>query len=375
MLDSPQRVALSISCTSSRDTSLHNAESKVPWTRPCDWSRKRWSDVINWLGTIVLTIVSFALGLWLPLTNNQQKMDDAGRIPWGRISAIIGYLYFCAWTASFYPQILLNWSEQSVEGLSTDYQMLNLFGFAFYSLFTCMCYYSPSVINEYRNAHGTDPPVESNDVFFCIHALALTVLTIIQIPIYSSKGIWKTMSRWCRILSPMMTVLPIIYFVICLVHTYTGKTYVKCLSWLTFINVLAQVKLAISICKYIPQAVLNHQRRSTVGWSITNVLLDFVGGILSCAQLLMGAIITGNWSDLSGNPVKLGLGSVSILFDIFFILQHYVFYKSKPVSADAVSKIVDTSTVNFVVSKQLNPNDRNIATPKRIKQPLLLSSV
>ncbi len=31
-----------------------------------------------------------------------------------------------------------------------------------------------------------------------------------------------------------------------------------------------------------------------------------------------------------GDPTKFGLGFISVLFDIFFMLQHYVFYRQKP---------------------------------------------
>ena len=34
-----------------------------------------------------------------------------------------------------------------------------------------------------------------------------------------------------------------------------------------------------------------------------------------------------DWSGLTGNPVKFGLGNVSIIFDILFMTQHYILYK------------------------------------------------
>ncbi len=33
-----------------------------------------------------------------------------------------------------------------------------------------------------------------------------------------------------------------------------------------------------------------------------------------------------DWSPVTGNPVKFGLGSVSMLFDVIFMVQHYVLY-------------------------------------------------
>lgn len=59
--------------------------------------------------------------------------------------------------------------------------------------------------------------------------------------------------------------------------------------WLDFLNVCGYIKLAITLIKYIPQAVMNYRRKSTVGWSIGNILLDFTGGTLSMLQMILNA--------------------------------------------------------------------------------------
>jgi len=52
---------------------------------------------------------------------------------------------------------------------------------------------------------------------------------------------------------------------------------------------LSYIKLACTLTKYIPQAVLNYRRKSTVGWSIENILMDFTGGVLSILQMFINA--------------------------------------------------------------------------------------
>ena len=61
---------------------------------------------------------------------------------------------------------------------------------------------------------------------------------------------------------------------------------------------------------------------------IGNVLLDFAGGFLSIAQLILDGATKG-WSGVVGDPVKFALGFVSIVFDILFIVQHYVLYTDR----------------------------------------------
>lgn len=98
---------------------------------------------------------------------------------------------------------------------------------------------------------------------------------------------------------------------------------------------------------------MNYKRKSTVGWSIGNIFLDFTGGILSILQMIINAynyskyndklgetfciclliyfyFIADDWASVFGDPTKFGLGLLSVIFDILFFLQHYVFYRYVP---------------------------------------------
>lgn len=98
---------------------------------------------------------------------------------------------------------------------------------------------------------------------------------------------------------------------------------------LTFLHIyaLGYVKLITVVVKYIPQAWVNYKRKSTTGWSIYPMLLDFAGGWLSLAQLIIDSALQADWTGITANPVKFGLGNITIVFDIIFILQHYVLYR------------------------------------------------
>lgn len=78
---------------------------------------------------------------------------------------------------------------------------------------------------------------------------------------------------------------------------------------------------------WILQAWVNYKRKSTIGWSIYPILLDFSGGWLSLAQLIIDSAMQNDWTGITGNPVKFGLGNITIVFDIIFFLQHYVLYR------------------------------------------------
>ena len=78
---------------------------------------------------------------------------------------ITGWIYFVAWTVSFYPQIWLNFKRKSVEGLNFDYVLLNVIGFACYTVFNWALYFSSTIFALYEEEHhdGVNP-VEINDV-------------------------------------------------------------------------------------------------------------------------------------------------------------------------------------------------------------------
>mgnify|MGYP003386095353 FL=1 len=50
------------------------------------------------------------------------------------VSSILGWIYFFAWSLSFYPQILLNFSRKTTVGFNTDKLVYDLIGFGCLSL-------------------------------------------------------------------------------------------------------------------------------------------------------------------------------------------------------------------------------------------------
>jgi cystinosin len=111
------------------------------------------------------------------------------------LSLTVGWVYFAAWSISFYPQIWYNFKRKSVVGLNFDFLALNLLGHTVYAIFNCSLYWIEAVENEYfaRHPRGLNP-VELNDVVFSIHASIITAFTIGQCFFYEVKSI-KTLIR------------------------------------------------------------------------------------------------------------------------------------------------------------------------------------
>ncbi|KAJ1725218.1 hypothetical protein LPJ53_000547 [Coemansia erecta] len=241
--------------------------------------------------------------------------------------------YFVAWSVSFYPQIILNYRRKSVEGLSIDFLVYNVYGFACYAVFNTSFYFSRTINDEYARRHnGHGNLVRFNDLFFSYHALFLSLVTLAQSFAYKRANGQSA--------SPVARTF---FFATAAGLAYTAVAS----STYTLVYCLSFVKLACSLIKYVPQVWLNYTRKSTAGWSIHNIMLDFAGGTLSFTQLLLDAARTGSAGEVLGNPVKLGLGLTSIAFDLVFMTQHYVLYIDRKGHKDVESQLGFRASPNY----------------------------
>lgn len=109
--------------------------------------------------------------------------------------------------------------------------------------------------------------------------------------------------------------------------------------------------------KYIPQAVMNFRRKSTIGFSIGNILLDLLGGVASYGQMAVQSIDQNSWVNFYGNIGKTLLSLVSIFFDLLFILQHYVLY---PAKKTATSPDSDTVSEEALLKSSDSAHSENV---------------
>ncbi|XP_041580263.1 cystinosin isoform X3 [Vulpes lagopus] len=236
------------------------------------------------------------------------------------INQVIGWIYFVSWSISFYPQVITNWRRKSVVGLSFDFVALNLTGFVAYSVFNIGLLWVPSIKEQFflKYPNGVNP-VDSNDVFFSLHAVALTLVVMVQCFLYE-RGTQHV--SW-----PAISFL-VLSWVFVLVTMILAA--VRVITWLQFLFCFSYIKLAVTLIKYFPQAYMNFYYKSTEGWSIGNVLLDFTGGSFSLLQMFLQSYNNDQWTLIFGDPTKFGLGIFSIFFDIVFFIQHFCLYRKKP---------------------------------------------
>jgi len=249
------------------------------------------------------------------------------------VSAVLGVLYNVAWGVSFYPQPLLNARRRSTSGTTVDFPLLNCLGFLSYLVSNLAFYYSDIIRAQYGARHkGLTPTVRFNDITFAAHSLLLSLVTLSQ---YLVPRVWgfrlSHAARPSRLALGIFSgcaagVAVVVLVVLRSPQRASIDGAVGAWAWLDAVYAVSYVKLVVTLLKYTPQVVVNLRNRSTDGWSIWQILLDFSGGVLSIAQQGIDSFLQGDWSGITGNPVKFALGNVSMVYDLVFMTQHYVLY-------------------------------------------------
>ncbi|CAI5968562.1 unnamed protein product [Closterium sp. NIES-64] len=162
-------------------------------------------------------------------------------------------------------------------------------------------------------------PVSASDVAFSVHAVALTAFTVWHAWCTIAEG-GQRVSWTCKAISLGVWLFALLSSLLSSFHH----------DWLGLVTTFNYIQVVMTTIKYIPQAWFNWQRRSTVGWSISNVLMDLTGGTASLLMMFVQSIDQNSFVNFTGNVGKLALSGETIAFDILFAVQHYVLFPHAP---------------------------------------------
>eukprot|EP00347_Sterkiella_histriomuscorum_P022883 403336799 len=228
------------------------------------------------------------------------------------VTHVFGTIYLVSWSLSFYPQAWENLVRKSVKGFSFEFAILHPIAYFFYTIYT----YTGRI-----DQHSATGVVVIADVIFSTHGFMLTSVHLSQFLIYKRGGERRFPRRWCIIFVGVEVSLIAFFFLLeinGIKMPLLMQTQMLCGYGLVVTN----------ICKYTAQFYFNMRRKSTVGFSIKLVFLDFFGALFSLLQLLMDSI--GQGESVVGqsafNIVKFLISIIGVLFDIGFMIQHYCLY-------------------------------------------------
>jgi cystinosin len=196
-----------------------------------------------------------------------------------------------------------------VSGTAIDFPTINTLGFASYTISNAAFLFSPVIKRQYayRHPHSPESTVRFNDLVFAAHGVVLCIITYSQFypDLWGFKpGPRQRASRfilgvfWGCVLGFIATLL------IVRVRGIRGGEDPSGWAWIDSVYALGYVKIIATIVKYCPQVYLNYQRKSTTGWSIWQILLDLIGGVLSLLQLIIDSALQADWSGLYGQYIR-----------------------------------------------------------------------
>jgi len=246
---------------------------------------------------------------------------------------VLGWTAFSSWSIGYYPQIILNFRRKGVVGLSFDFAVLNLMKHSTYLIYNASLYFSSVIQKQYYEKYGYEQmlPVAANDVAFSTHAVLATSTIVFQILIYD-RGSQKVSKIAIAMIFAVFLFAAVCFFLALPSH-----------SWLWLISIFNSIQAFMTVIKYIPQAVMNFTRKSTAGFSIGYILLDFTGGTTNFLQMIVQSIDQGSLVNFFGNIGKMLVSLVSIFFDLIFMCQRYVLYPPNE-NAEVLPKLVEEST-------------------------------
>lgn len=252
------------------------------------------------------------------------------------LSSIFGWTYFIAWSASFWPQVVLNYRRGTTHGLSPDFVTINILGFSAYTLYTLLGT-APSVKAAYVAAGGETPEVTEHDIMFAVHGVIMCSVLCLQVVLLPGGAPVRRWVLWATCTG--------------FVAVAAGAAYAEGTGcWAGYLGVLGSVKVASSVVKHFPQVALNATRGSTVGWSFFQVGLDVIGGVFSLGQQAVQAAGAGGWAAFTGNVPKLALAAESLAFDFFFIWQHACWYTDRrDRAAESLRKVAHEEQSSLLV--------------------------
>lgn len=116
------------------------------------------------------------------------------------LSDIVGWIYFFAWSISFYPIAITNYKYKNTVGVSIDFTFINVCGYYMYGIYVCTGIIYPDI--------GTHR-VSVQDIFYVGHAIMLSGVYFTQSLIYDNGGQKISKFMWLMLGAMIITIMTV----------------------------------------------------------------------------------------------------------------------------------------------------------------------
>ncbi|KAL7100552.1 hypothetical protein ACP275_08G004700 [Erythranthe tilingii] len=227
---------------------------------------------------------------------------------------VLGWIAFVCWSISFHPQVVLNFKRKS--------------NWLIWSTMLPFCLALLCRTN-----------ITTNMILIRCYLLLQMIWLSPYMLFYCLRGSQKFLKTSICLVSIAMLAAAICVLIAIPKH-----------SWFWLVSCFNTIQVIMTVTMYFPQALLNFKRKTTSGFSVGNILLDFLGGITNAIQMVMQSIDQNSLENLFGNIGKTLLALVTIFFDIVLLIQHYLLYPSKKIPPPPPNSTV----VNVELTKEIN---------------------
>eukprot|EP01060_Flectonema_neradi_P001312 TRINITY_DN10778_c0_g2_i1.p1 TRINITY_DN10778_c0_g2~~TRINITY_DN10778_c0_g2_i1.p1 ORF type:complete len:1337 (+),score=199.00 TRINITY_DN10778_c0_g2_i1:13-4023(+) len=254
------------------------------------------------------------------------------------ISNVVGWICACVWTGSLATLAVSNELAQSTAGVAPDMVLYNALGLLCWTIYSIYFYVNSEL----------GVPVFVQDIVYSVTSYMVVIVFMFQICRFGSTGITTFAKLYCFGLLSFLAKAAL--------ENVVSTSATNAL----FVSQLARIHLACALIKYIPQVHYNYTRKSTEGYSITAVWLDFSGAVLLLLQMFFDGIIRHKWSlMITLNIPKFVLCCEVILFNLIYAFQHYILYGAKTVATGGSESALFEKPLCITVSDVMPIKRRN----------------
>lgn len=252
------------------------------------------------------------------------------------------------------PQINKNFQRKSVEGMSFDMVVYNIFGFAVLTVYSLVTF-----IIESRTYDISNPSTTLQDIFFAVSCFICCVTLGVQILCLDrgtskwsimSKGIFGALMLGSGVLAVLAWQNVIPWTPYSDWPEKIDENNLPQMNLWSFVNCLSYFKICINIFKYTPQIYENYLRKNVDGYSALGCSLDFFGGVFSLLQALILGFFDSNWKLFNQNIPKTAISMLSIFYTGILMIQVFILYPKKRQAAEDSNEEVESGDALSVAS-------------------------
>lgn len=238
------------------------------------------------------------------------------------VTKIFQCLSIFLYCVSFFFQPIQFYQTKTITGYKIDFIIMNLFGYSCFLLFKLK-----GLFNNKIGIKETNPI----DLVIIIYLIVIMIITIIMIIKYKDEKDLKIYPIISKIIILLLFGASLLFILESVLEKYNPEEHIN----FNYYIYLGLSKYIMDLIKYIPQLILNKSKNSTIGWNIYYIIFELISIIFYYLSIV--SEIYNNSLDILNPPenesklmfyTELIVPFIVIIYDILFIIQHYLYCDS-----------------------------------------------